>query len=107
MDTDFAGEAAVASSLDDGSLPSPAHFDEWHDAHGVRAHWQQFFQLESPVELAGKQGDADRQIRDNGITYNVYADTQNEAWSPPELIRRMVAAGELGRKAGKGFYDYE
>lgn len=38
---------------------------------------------------------------------NVYADTQNEAWSPPELIRRMVAAGELGRKAGKGFYDYE
>ena len=31
---------------------------------------------------------------------NVYADTQNEAWSPPELIRRMVAAGELGRKAG-------
>ena len=38
---------------------------------------------------------------------NVYADTQNEAWSPPELIRRMVAAGELGRKAGKGFYEYE
>ena len=37
----------------------------------------------------------------------MYADTQNEAWSPPELIRRMVAAGELGRKAGKGFYDYE
>jgi 3-hydroxybutyryl-CoA dehydrogenase len=38
---------------------------------------------------------------------NVYADTQREAWAPPELIRRMVAAGELGRKTGKGFYDYE
>jgi 3-hydroxybutyryl-CoA dehydrogenase len=37
---------------------------------------------------------------------NVYADTQREAWAPPELLRRMVAAGELGRKAGKGFYDY-
>lgn len=85
MDTDFAGEAAVASSLDDGSLPSPAHFDEWHDAHGVRAHWQQFFQLESPVELAGKQGDADRQIRDNGITYNVYADTQSGPARPWSL----------------------
>lgn len=37
---------------------------------------------------------------------NVYNDTQNEAWSPPELLRRMVAAGELGRKSGKGFYSY-
>lgn len=38
---------------------------------------------------------------------NIYNDTQNEAWAPPELLRRMVAAGELGRKTGKGFYDYE
>ena len=37
---------------------------------------------------------------------NVYADTQNEAWSPPELLRRMVAAGDLGRKTGQGFYDH-
>lgn len=37
---------------------------------------------------------------------NIYSDTQNEAWAPPELLRRMVAAGEIGRKAGKGFYDY-
>lgn len=38
---------------------------------------------------------------------NIYNDTQNEAWAPPELLRRMVAAGELGRKTGKGFYSYE
>ncbi|MFZ1362641.1 MAG: 3-hydroxyacyl-CoA dehydrogenase family protein [Candidatus Nanopelagicales bacterium] len=37
---------------------------------------------------------------------NIYNDTQNEAWAPPELLRRMIAAGELGRKSGKGFYDY-
>ena len=37
---------------------------------------------------------------------NIYNDTQNEAWAPPELLRRMVAAGEIGRKTGKGFYDY-
>ena len=38
---------------------------------------------------------------------NVYADTQNEAWAPPELLRRMVIAGDIGRKSGAGFYEYE
>lgn len=39
-------------------------------------------------------------------TSNVYADTQDEKWAPPELLRRMVAAGDLGRKTGRGFYDH-
>jgi 3-hydroxyacyl-CoA dehydrogenase len=25
---------------------------------------------------------------------------------PPQLLRDMVAAGTLGRKSGRGFYDY-
>ncbi|GIU99272.1 MAG: hypothetical protein KatS3mg014_0888 [Actinomycetota bacterium] len=27
-------------------------------------------------------------------------------YTPPPLLRRMVAAGHLGRKAGRGFYAY-
>ncbi len=37
---------------------------------------------------------------------NIYADTQNEKFAPPELLRRMVTAGDLGRKTGQGFYTY-
>ncbi|MEX3610962.1 3-hydroxyacyl-CoA dehydrogenase family protein [Rothia sp. LK2588] len=29
-----------------------------------------------------------------------------ERFAPPQLMRDMVARGELGRKSGKGFYDY-
>lgn len=30
-----------------------------------------------------------------------------ERFAPPQLMRDMVARGELGRKTGKGFYEYE
>lgn len=36
----------------------------------------------------------------------IYADTRDPAFAAPELLRRMVAAGDLGRKSGRGFYDY-
>ncbi len=38
---------------------------------------------------------------------NIYADTRDPKFAPPELLTRMVAAGELGRKTGKGFYSYD
>ncbi len=37
---------------------------------------------------------------------NIYNDTQDEKFAPPELLQRMVVAGDLGRKTGKGFYEY-
>lgn len=32
--------------------------------------------------------------------------TLGERFAPPQLMRDMVARGELGRKSGKGFYNY-
>ncbi|AYY14270.1 3-hydroxyacyl-CoA dehydrogenase family protein [Actinobacteria bacterium YIM 96077] len=40
-------------------------------------------------------------------TSNIYADTADPKFFPPELLSRMVAAGDLGRKSGQGFYGYQ
>jgi 3-hydroxybutyryl-CoA dehydrogenase len=39
-------------------------------------------------------------------TRNIYADSGESKFFPPELLARMVAAGDLGRKSGHGFYAY-
>lgn len=54
-----------------------------------------------PLELADRIGlDTLLSILEN----------QREAWGegfrPPPLLRQMVAAGKLGRKSGRGFYEY-
>jgi 3-hydroxybutyryl-CoA dehydrogenase len=36
----------------------------------------------------------------------IYNETKDERYWPPVLMQRMVTAGLLGRKTGKGFYDY-
>jgi len=37
------------------------------------------------------------------VFYREFGDSK---YRPPVLLRRYVAAGWLGRKSGKGFYDY-
>jgi 3-hydroxybutyryl-CoA dehydrogenase len=36
----------------------------------------------------------------------MYEDTKDPRYAAPALLRRMVTAGYLGRKTGRGFYDY-
>ncbi len=37
----------------------------------------------------------------------MYGEFKDSRYAPPPLLRRMVTAGHLGRKTGKGFYDYQ
>ncbi len=36
----------------------------------------------------------------------MYAEYREKRYAPPPLLKRMVMAGMLGKKSGKGFYDY-
>lgn len=44
------------------------------------------------------------------IHYNacmaVYEETKDPAYLPPLVLKKMIQAGHLGRKSGKGWYDY-
>ena len=41
-----------------------------------------------------------------GAMMAMYQDTGDPRWYPPLLLRRKVKAGHLGRKTGKGWYEY-
>jgi len=44
------------------------------------------------------------------IVYSVgnsmYEEFKREEYAPPPLLKRMIDAGRLGRKSGRGFYEY-
>jgi 3-hydroxybutyryl-CoA dehydrogenase len=37
----------------------------------------------------------------------LYEEFREPRFAPPPLLRRMVTAGHLGRKSGRGFYEYD
>jgi 3-hydroxybutyryl-CoA dehydrogenase len=42
-----------------------------------------------------------------GALMAIYEESKDPRYYPPQLLRRKVKAGYLGRKTGKGWYDYD
>jgi 3-hydroxybutyryl-CoA dehydrogenase len=55
-----------------------------------------------PLELADLVG---LDARLNNLR-SLYERTGQDAYRPPRLLERLVAEGRLGRKSGRGFYEY-
>jgi 3-hydroxybutyryl-CoA dehydrogenase len=41
------------------------------------------------------------------VAASMYEEYREQLYAAPPLLRRMTAAGLLGRKSGRGFYDYQ
>ncbi len=41
------------------------------------------------------------------VSMSLYQQLRDPRFAPPPLVDRMISAGHLGRKSGKGFYDYK
>ncbi len=83
-----ASVTALAESL--ARPAAPGHFDELRrngqTEQGLAPHWQQFFDhlgFDGFGDLNRRRQSLEQQLRDNGVTYNVYADqhSQQRPWS--------------------------
>ncbi len=83
-----------------GVEPIPSGgFDAMRDARGrVLPHWEYLlgaFQTLGPAGVAERRREADRLIRDNGVSYNLYGDTQgvSRPWNL-DLIPLLIRSDE-------------
>jgi len=43
----------------------------------------------------------------SAIAEHLHRELGTEAFRPPDLLRRMVADGKIGKKCGEGFYRWD
>ncbi|MBV8350585.1 MAG: 3-hydroxybutyryl-CoA dehydrogenase, partial [Mycolicibacterium sp.] len=41
------------------------------------------------------------------VCESLFDEFKRDEYAPPPLMKRMIAAGRLGRKSGRGFYEYD
>ncbi len=89
--------------LDRYPLTAGTYHELLDDGGAVRAHWQPLvdqLQRSTPLQLAQRQALLARQIQENGVTYNVYADPKgaDRPWEL-DLLPHIIPADEWQRVA--------
>ncbi|WP_248768014.1 circularly permuted type 2 ATP-grasp protein [Pseudomonas sp. MWU12-2345] len=89
--------------LDRYPLTPGTYHELLDDGGAVRAHWRPLvdqLQRSTPVQLAQRQALLARQIQENGVTYNVYADPKgaDRPWEL-DLLPHIIPADEWQRVA--------
>ncbi|MFZ4965649.1 circularly permuted type 2 ATP-grasp protein [Pseudomonas sp. Mn2068] len=84
--------------LDRYPLTPGTYHELLDDSGAVRAHWRPLFdqlQRSTPTQLAQRQALLARQIQENGVTYNVYADPKgaDRPWEL-DLLPHIIPADE-------------
>ncbi|MEB3102111.1 3-hydroxyacyl-CoA dehydrogenase family protein [Ferviditalea candida] len=41
------------------------------------------------------------------VSMSLYKELKDKRFAPPPLVKKMIDAGQLGKKTGKGFYEYK
>ncbi|MHC8303952.1 circularly permuted type 2 ATP-grasp protein [Pseudomonas sp. PB3P13] len=84
--------------LDRYPLTAGTYHELLDDSGAVRAHWRRLFdylQRSTPAQLLQRQALLNRQIQENGVTYNVYADPKgaDRPWEL-DLLPHVISADE-------------
>ncbi|ETK24293.1 molybdopterin oxidoreductase [Pseudomonas sp. C 49-2] len=88
----------MSDLLDRYPLTAGTYHELLDDSGAVRAHWRRLLdhlQRSTPAQLAQRQALLTRQIQENGVTYNVYADPKgaDRPWEL-DLLPHVLAADE-------------
>lgn len=88
----------MSDLLDRYPLTTGTYHELLDDSGAVRAHWRRLLdhlQRSTPAQLAQRQALLTRQIQENGVTYNVYADPKgaDRPWEL-DLLPHVLAADE-------------
>jgi uncharacterized circularly permuted ATP-grasp superfamily protein/uncharacterized alpha-E superfamily protein len=94
----LSAELSMPDLLDRYPLTAGTYHELLDDSGAVRPHWRRLFdqlQRSTPMQLAQRQALLTRQIQENGVTYNVYADPKgaDRPWEL-DLLPHVIAADE-------------
>ncbi len=98
------GPSQPAPLYEASSVPPAAHADEAppRERPPLAPAWAGFFEQLGAAgfnDLPRRAVSLERQIRDNGVTYNVYADADGP---PAALVARPLSADRPARELGRG-----